>query len=56
MFVFALSGMLYALDQFIPVPVKVNYLIFQLTNTPALFLAFLPAYFYIFRPTTALTE
>ncbi len=51
---FALGGVLYvvkrSLGAYVPVPPQLNYAVFLLTNTPFLFLASLPAYYYLFSP------
>jgi hypothetical protein len=51
---FALGGGLYVvkrtLGAYVPVPPQLNYAVFLLTNTPFLFLASLPAYYYLFSP------
>jgi hypothetical protein len=49
---FALGGVLFVVKRtfgaYVPVPPELNYAVFFLTNTPFLFLASLPAYFYLF--------
>jgi hypothetical protein len=51
---FAFGGVLYvvkrSLGAYVPVPPQLNYAVFFLTNTPFLFLASLPAYYYLFSP------
>lgn len=49
---FAVGGLLYVVKRhfggYVPVPPQLNYAVFFLTNTPFLFLASLPAYYYLF--------
>jgi hypothetical protein len=49
---FALGGLLYVVKRngYAAVPPGLNYAVFFLTNTPFLFLASLPAYYYLFAP------
>ena len=51
---FALGGLLYVVKRnlggYVAVPPQLNYAVFFLTNTPFLFLASLPAYYYLFAP------
>jgi hypothetical protein len=51
---FALGALLYVVKRngggYVAVPPQLNYAVFFLTNTPFLFLASLPAYYYLFAP------